>query len=118
MRQSLIDLFKRTVVFQYRLPHGEIQKSIYSTVDDHCYMCVEDQELSRIIYNSLIDYAFNENEMQDEDFNLLHIEAISQRMRIEEGDNEQTQKKYGFFGEVFLIISRRLFQTTILKIIC
>jgi hypothetical protein len=75
-------------------------------------MCVEDQELSRIIYNSLIDYAFNENEMQDEDFNLLHIEAISQRMRIEEGDNEQTQKKYGFFGEVLLNLMLRIYYST------
>lgn len=112
MRQSLIDLFKQTVVFQYCLPHGDVQKSVYSTMDDHCYMCVEDQDLSRIIYNSLIDYAFNENEMQDEDINLLHIEAISQRMRIEEGDDEQTQKKYGFFGEVLLNLMLRIYYST------
>ena len=75
-------------------------------------MCIDDQELSRIIYNSLIDYAFNENEMQDDDINLLHAEAISQRMRIEEGDDEQTQKKYGFFGEVLLNLILRIYYST------
>ena len=42
----------------------------------------------------------------------LHTEAISQRIRIEEEDNEDTQLKYGFFGEVLLNLMLRIYYST------
>ena len=113
MRQSIINLFQNTVGFKYTLPHGSIEKSIYTTIDnDYCYSSYDDNKLAEIIYNTLIDYAFNDNEISG-DLNDLQTEAIVTRMRIEEKDSDKTQEKYGFFGEVLLNLFLRIcFKTT------
>ena len=113
MRQSVIDLFKNTVIFNYSLPHGSVEKSIYTTIDnDFCYSSKDDTKLAEVIYNTLIDYAFNENEITG-DLDELQTEAIVTRMRIEEEDSDKTQEKYGFFGEVlFNLFLRICFNTT------
>lgn len=113
MRQSVIDLFKNIVVFNYLLPHGSVEKSIYTTIEnDFCYYSKDDAKLAEVIYNTLIDYAFNDNEIVD-DLNELQTEAIVTRMRIEEEDTDATQQKYGFFGEVLLnLVLRICFETT------
>lgn len=114
MRQSIIDHFNNTVIFKYKLRNDtlDIDKSIYSTVDDQCYSLKSDVDLSQLIYNALLDYAFDECEMDSEDVNELHIEAITQRMRIEEEDSNETQGKYGFFGEVLLNLYLRIIHST------
>ncbi len=114
MRQSIIDHFKDTVIFKYSLRNDalDIDKSIYSTVDDKCYTLKSDTDLSLLIYNALIDYAFDECEMTGEDVSELHLEAITQRMRIEDEDDEETQGKYGFFGEVLLNLYLRIIHGT------
>lgn len=114
MRQSVIDYFKNTVIFKYTLRNDalDIDKSIYSTIDDQCYTLTNDADLSQLIYNALLDYAFDECEMNGEDINELHIEAITQRMRIEEDDDDETQGKYGFFGEVLLNLLLRIIYGT------
>ena len=113
MRESVVNLFKEIILLKYKLPNNDINKSIYSTIEDYCYKSTDDSELSRIIYNTLIDYAFNENDMNmDMNLESLHTEAISQRIRIEEEDNEDTQLKYGFFGEVLLNLMLRIYYST------
>lgn len=113
MRQSVIDLFKNIVVYNYSLPHGSVEKSIYTTINnDFCFSSIDDLKLAEVIYNTLIDYAFNDNEIVG-DLNELQTEAIVTRMRIEEEDTDATQQKYGFFGEVLLNLFLRIcFETT------
>lgn len=112
MRQNLINFVQNSMLFRYCLPHGDIQKSIYTTIDnDYCYTVSNDNDLATIIFNAIIDYAFNEEDLNG-DLNQLQVEAISQRMRIEENDSDETQLKYGFFGEVLLnIILQILFNS-------
>lgn len=105
MRQSLVDLFKNTIVFKYHLTNTSlgIDKCIYTNVqNDFCYENTNDCKLVEIIYNSIVDYAFNEKDFADEDINDLHFEAIDQRVRIEEEDSDETKEKYGIFGETLL----------------
>lgn len=105
MRQSLVDLFKSTIVLKYHLTNTSlgIDKSIYTNVqNDFCYENTNDNKLVEIIYNSIVDYAFNEKDFNDEDINDLHFEAIDQRVRIEEEDSDETKEKYGIFGETLL----------------
>lgn len=112
MRKSVIDLFKNTIVLNYRLPKNGIEKSIYTTLNnDFCYLSKDDLKIAELIYNTLIDYAFNENEIVD-DLNELQTEAIVTRMRIEEEDSDATQQKYGFFGEVLLNLFLHIFFKT------
>jgi hypothetical protein len=105
MRQSLVDLFKNTIVLKYHLTNTSlgIDKCIYTNVkNDFCYENTDDNKLVEIIYNSIVDYAFNEKDFNDEDINDLHFEAIDQRVRIEEEDSDETKEKYGIFGETLL----------------
>ena len=110
MRQSIIDYFGETVIYKYSLRNEnlDIDKSIYSTINDQCYKLESDSDLAKLIYKALLDYAFDECEMNGEDINNLHLEAITQRMRIEEEDDDETQGKYGFFGEVLLNLFLRI----------
>lgn len=110
MRQSIINLFQQVIVFKYTLPHDNIGKSEYTSVNrvDYCYSSSCDEQLAEIIYNSIIDYAFNETEITNNIDELL-IEALVTRLRIEENDSDQTQEKYGFFGEVLLNLFLHIF---------
>lgn len=112
MRNSLVNLLEKTILFKYSLPNGLIEKSIYTSIEkDLCYILLDDNKFAEIIYNSIVDYAFNEDELI-EDLDELQLEAISQRMRIEDVDSPTTQLKYGFFGEVILnVILQCLFNT-------
>lgn len=114
MRQTIIEFFNQTMMFKYELRNDElnIDKSIYSTLNDQCYTSTDDTDLSKLIYNALLDYAFDECEISDDNFNELHLESITQRMRIEEEDSDETQGKYGFFGEVLLNLYLRIIHST------
>lgn len=105
MRQSLVDLFKNTIVLKYHLKNDSlgIDKCIYTNVqNDFCFENINDDKLVEVIYNSIVDYAFNEKEFDEEDINDLHFEAIDQRVRIEDDDSDETKEKYGIFGETLL----------------
>lgn len=105
MRQSLVNLFKATIVFKYCLTNISlgIDKCIYTNVEnDLCYENNNDNDLIKVIYNSIVDYAFNEKDFVGEDINNLHFEAIDQRIRFEEKDSDKTKEKYGIFGETLL----------------
>ena len=115
MRDSIIQFFKNTIAFKYTLPYGNIEKSIYTTIDnDFCFSNSNNDDFAKIIYESIVDYCFNEADFNDsENLNDLQIEAISQRLRFEDEDSDTTKEKYGFYGEViFNLMLRVLFKTT------
>lgn len=104
MRKNLLDLINRTIVYKYDLPHAKlsIEKTILSTCNDKCYEAVDQNNLSEIIYNSIIEYSFNEFEINDSDYNDLLETALQERIRFKDDDSDEVQLKYGFFGEVVL----------------
>jgi hypothetical protein len=104
MRKNLLDLINRTIVYKYDLPHAKlsIEKTILSTCNDKCYEAVDQNNLSEIIYNSIIEYSFNEFEINDSDYNDLLETALQERIRFNDDDSDEVQLKYGFFGEVVL----------------
>lgn len=104
MRQTLIDLISNTIIFKYDLPNlnANIPRTIFSTRNDKCYETTNNNALIEIIYNSIIEYSFNEFEINNRDYNDLHTIAFQERIRFNESDADETQLKYGFFGEVIL----------------
>ncbi|USR64620.1 DUF1837 domain-containing protein [Providencia stuartii] len=75
-----------------------------STLSDDTYECINDSQLSDIIYNSIIDYSFNTFEMNNTSLdNLLSI-ALKTKIKYEESQQEDTKIKYGFYGEVLLYL--------------
>lgn len=111
MRQELLDLINSTILFKYELPHAaeSIPKTIFSTHSDKCYEVSNRNDLSEIIYNAIIEYSFNEFEIEKSDYNNLHSRAFQERIRFNEDDADATQLKYGFFGEVILHVILKIF---------
>jgi hypothetical protein len=104
MRQQLLDLIKNTIHFKYELPNiaANIERTIFSNLNDKCFEATNKNDLAEIIYNSIIDYSFNEFEINEKEYKDLQTIAFQDRIRFDENDSDETKLKYGFFGEVVL----------------
>lgn len=104
MRKSLLDLIERTIVFQYDLPNTSIgiSKTIVSVDDDKCYKSLNKESFAEIIYNSILEYSFNEFEIQNKDYDKLHYIALQKRLKYNADLDSDQKIKYGFLGEVIL----------------
>jgi hypothetical protein len=104
MRQSLIDLIEKTIVYRYDLPNNGagILKTIFSTDNDKCYSAIDKNDLSEIIYNSIIEYSFNEFDITGKDYQALLTIALKNKLKYNPDADETAKVKYGFFGEVIL----------------
>lgn len=104
MRKSLLDLIEKTIVFKYDLPNTTvgITKTIVSTDNDQCFNSTNNNDFSEIIYNSILEYAFNEFEITGKDYEKLHFIALQNRLKYNPAADLDTKIKYGFLGEVVL----------------
>ena len=103
MRQLLKDLIDRTLFFEYSLPTKKINTKInLSTHFDDCFSYSSDDDLSELIYQSILDYSYNEFEMTDKDLSTLLAKALFNKIKYKEYKDELTKIKYGFYGEVLL----------------
>lgn len=103
MRDSLRNLISNTICFQYSLSNNEKQivKTKYSEWDE-CYSVNEDKKLAEVIYNSIIDYAFNEYELTKASYSELLYTALQRKIKYNSGASEKAILKLGFYGEVLL----------------
>ena len=104
MRKSLKELIKQTIVFEYNLPNEDkkIPKTIFSTDEDKCYSTKNIESFKEIIYNSILEYSFNEFELIDRDYQKLFVQALKSKIKYNQFVKDDTKIKYGFFGEVVL----------------
>lgn len=111
MRNSIHNLISNTIKLEFTLPYGEIDKSSITTENDYC-LKGKDDKIVELIYNSIIDYCFNESEIDLTNLNNNQIYALQNRMRFNENDTHKAQIKYGFYGETLLnILLEYLFNT-------
>ena len=106
MRDKLKELIEKTIIFKYALPckEHEIERICLSTQDDNCFSCINNEDLVKIIYNSIIEYSYET--FPKNDYNKLqnmHAAALSNKIKYikDEIDNDSNTKA-GFFGEVLL----------------
>lgn len=101
MRQSLKDLIDRTIIYKYSLPYSihKIDSVNLSNYRDDCYDYSNDKDLVELIYNSIIEYSFNEFDLTEKDY--LYI-ALQTQIRYNQSDSDTTKLSYGFYGEVLL----------------
>jgi hypothetical protein len=104
MRKSLFDLITNTILYQYDLPNAEkrISRTEFSTENDKCYLANNIEAIKEVIYNSIVEYSYNEFELKDKDYQSLHAAALKTRLKYNNLANDATKLKYGFFGEVLL----------------
>jgi hypothetical protein len=104
MRQSLLDLIEKTIVYQYDLPNSTIgiSKTIVSIDNDQCFKSINPTNFSEIIYNSILEYSFNEFEIENKDYDKLHFIALQNRLKYNPDATLAKKIGYGFLGEVIL----------------
>ncbi len=104
MRQSLLDLIEKTIVYQYDLPNSTtgVKKTIISVNNDKCFKSINKNDFTEIIYNSILEYSFNEFDIDNKDYNKLHYIALQNRLKFNPDLNLDQKIKYGFLGEVIL----------------
>ena len=106
MRQTLVDLINKTIIFQYELPNKSlgIPKSVHSSESDHCYFPSNSSDLSCVIYNGIVDYSYNESHIDLSALSRLHRRALITKIRYDASADPATKKKYGLFGEILLFL--------------
>lgn len=108
MVNRLLKIFEKSIIFKYKLPYklinGLITKSNLTSenFNDYCYQASNDKELSNLIYNGILDYALEEENIKIEMLNDKQKLAISSYIRYSEYDDLKTKLSYGFYGEVIL----------------
>ncbi|MBR3885055.1 MAG: DUF1837 domain-containing protein [Clostridia bacterium] len=104
MRQSLKELFQSSMNFEYTLPNSckDIQKSDISTSDDFCYSSIGDKEVSDLIYNGIVDLAFEDYKIDLNNLNETQKKALNYKIRFANIETDEARLKLGFYGEVLL----------------
>jgi len=104
MRKELLELIKSTIIYKFDLPNSNINvsKSLFSTENDKCYFASSDFDLSEIIYNSIIEYSFNNYDINENDYDNLHSIALKTKLRYKDSATETQKISYGFHGETIL----------------
>ena len=102
MRDTIKELLSKTIVFKYHLPINKIKKSNLSTLPDKCFSVSSNSDLSRLIYNGIVEYAIGEKHVNIEELDLCQRKAIKSRLKYDENASDDVKLKYGFYGEVIL----------------
>lgn len=114
MREALKNAINNAILFECKLPHQEsgLDKSCLSSHNDICFSNSNPQEIARIIYNGIVEFAVNEYEI---DYTALEREqrkTIASRIRYNPVASDAAKLKYGFYGEVLLDLILRVFLKT------
>lgn len=104
MRTTLKKLITDTLIYRYKLPNRplSIDSVSLSNVEDDCFSCNCETSLAEIIYNSVIEYSFNQFELKDKDYDVMYTRALKSKIRFNPDASTTTKISYGFFGEVLL----------------
>ena len=107
MRHSLSVLMQNAIILQYQLPHNAsgviIPRASISTRNDDCLKQLgTNQDIANLIYNGIVEYAYNDNEIDLAKLNELQIRALMSKLRYNPSASPQIQLSYGFQGEVLL----------------
>lgn len=107
MRQSLDNLLQKSVVLQYRLPCEVGSMIIPHTIitngkDDCLRQMGSNSDIASLIYNGIVEYAYNDKEIDPTQLDNLQIRALCSKLKYNPTAPISNQLTYGFQGEVML----------------
>lgn len=113
MREALKKLVKNSILEKYVLPNLErnIDKTILTCKNDFCFKS-DDEKISTVIYNGIIEYACNEYEIDYDNIQTEQIKALASKIRYDSSLPYDSQLKFGFYGEVLLDLLLRIYFNT------
>ena len=107
MRQSLKNLMQSAIVMQYQRPvdvNGiHIPRAHISTANDNCLKQIgSNNDIAQLIYNGIVEYAYNDSDINLTNLNNLQIRALQSKLKYNPTAPLPNQLAYGFQGEVLL----------------
>ena len=112
MKRNPCQLLKDVFVYKYSLPHGSINRTNISTMDDQCYATLSDDKLTKLIYDGIAFYSLGEKNVNLKKMDSIRRQAILSRLRYDKNAPEETKLNYGFYGEVVLdIVLQAIFKS-------
>ena len=107
MRKSLKNLIQSAIVMQYHLPidvNGtHIPRVHISTQHDDCFkQNGTNNDIAQLIYNGIVEYAYNDNEIELTQLDNLQIRALLSKLKYNPTAPLSNQLACGFQGEVLL----------------
>jgi len=116
MKDSLIQLTKDTVFLEYRLRNSDldIDKSCItqSELNDDCYLVNNEENLSRIIYESVLYYSYDQYQLDGGNHQGMFENAFKRKFKFNETADETAKLKLGFYGEALLFTLLKIYYKT------
>lgn len=117
MRNALLDATKKAICIKCKLPNAceTIDKTLLTNDNDFCLENPISEDLSKIIYNGIVEYAVNEFKIDYSNLASEQTKVIVRKMKYDNDASATTKLKYGFYGEVLLdLVLRVHFSTNVL----
>lgn len=116
MKTSLLDLIINSVILEYKLPNETLdyQKSCitHEDLNDECFKIEDLEKLSRIIYESVLYYSYDQYQLEGGYHQGMFENAFKRKFKFNEAANETAKLKLGFYGEALLYSLLKVFYNT------
>lgn len=116
MREALKTIVKNAICFECNLPHSEsgVNKSCLSSVKDVCFKNENPQEVAKVIYNGIVEFALGEYDIDYGNLEKEQLKVLKKNIRYNPDAGMAAKLKYGFYGEVLLdLVLRCLMRTSV-----
>lgn len=106
MKYSLKQLIDNTIILEYKLSNLVlgIEKTCitHKDLNDDCYKCENLDDLNRIIYESILYYAYDEFQLLDGDHQKMFIKAFNTKFKYNHSASDLAKRRLGIYGESLL----------------
>lgn len=116
MKESLKNLIQNTILFEYKLPNKELEINktcvTHAEISDDCYKILDSDSLNKIIYESMLYYAYDEFQLKDGDHQKMFLKAFNSKFKYNYSANDLAKRKLGIYGEALLYcILKEIYKT-------
>lgn len=106
MKESLKQLIDNTIILEYKLSNVDlgINKTCitHKDLNDDCYKCENSTDLSRIIYESILYYAYDEFQLLEGDHQKMFLKAFNTKFKYNYSASDLAKRRLGIYGESLL----------------
>lgn len=116
MKESLRHLITETIVLEYKLKNASknIDKTCitHTNLNDDCYKTTDEEKLSKIIYESVLYYSYDQFQLDGGNHQGMFETAFKRKFKFNEAADETAKLKLGFYGEALLYSILKYFYKT------
>ncbi|XMB73097.1 Hachiman antiphage defense system protein HamA [Mycoplasmatota bacterium WC30] len=102
MEDRLKEILNKVIVFQFDMDSSKLPVSITNWMDHVFGIDGENKDVSEIIFKGIVEYAFNERNIDITKFNEQQLLALERKLRFDNKATDTAKLNYGFYGEILL----------------